>query len=77
MAVLEPDNKWDWTLSSEIPLQSHLAHKVVCNEIDNCTNLDDLRSAAKSYHALYKKTQHLITKLAKQDFGFPTNMDGA
>lgn len=82
MTTLNPDGnnrqQWDWSLPSSVPLASQLAHRVACDEIDNCTNCEELRSAAKSYHALYKKTQHMIGVIQRQDLtgGFPTNMDG-
>lgn len=69
--------EWDWSLPSEVPLSAQLAHRVACDEIDNCTDREELRKCAKSYHALYKKMQHMFSIMQRQEFvGFPTNIDG-
>jgi hypothetical protein len=81
MTTLNPESEdhrkeWDWSLPPDLPLPAQLAHRVACDIIDNCTDREELRKCAKSYHALYKKTQHVWTIMANQEFGFPTNIDG-
>lgn len=80
MATINPEQpekrEWNWDLHSTVPLQIQLAHRLTCDEIDNVKDIEELKKCAKSYAALWRNTQQVLSKVLKTDIGFPTNIDG-
>ena len=86
MAVLEPDNNEppSFLRGSGIDLMAGATftqardHVLLCQYVDSLTltQMAELKEVTKQLSALYINTKITVAQIAKQDFGFPTNMDG-
>lgn len=87
MAVLDPqddNNKPEYLgeLSTKLPagatFKQASEHMMTCQYIDSVSTLEiaQLREIAKALSALHIGMQVTISAMYKQDFSFPTNIDG-
>jgi hypothetical protein len=53
-------------------------HLLLCQYVDSltATQIAELKQITKQMSALYTNMQITVSSMAKQDFGFPTNIDG-
>lgn len=86
MAVLEPDNNEPPSflrgsgtdLMAGATFNQARDHILLCQYVDSLTltQMAELKQITKQLSALYINTKITVSLIAKQDFGFPTNMDG-
>lgn len=85
MPLLDPEEdqperpKYLGELSTKLPVGATFKqaseHMLTCQHIDTLT-LTEVRTVAKALSALYVGMQVTVSAMSKQDFSFPTNIDG-
>ena len=87
MPTLDPEDQPDQPeylgeLSTKLPagatFKQASEHMLTCQYIDSVStlNIAQLREVAKALSALYVGMQVTASAMCKQDFSFPTNIDG-